>query len=141
MLPYDTGVGIAKAHIAFRHGEEGSAARMDIKAQMAEGTAELHMSLTENRLEGYFVGNTKEELQKMESISDILIESLKNNELLSNLSVDQIPVFTREGEGTGNLLSKNDYRSKDADGLHSEGTEKRVLLQVAKLFLQSVRRA
>ncbi len=141
ILPYDTGVGIAKAHIAFRHGEEGSAARMDIKAQMAEGTAELHMSLTENRLEGYFVGNTKEELQKMESISDILIESLKNNELLSNLSVDQIPVFTREGEGTGNLLSKNDYRSKDADGLHSEGTEKRVLLQVAKLFLQSVRRA
>ncbi|MCQ2525631.1 MAG: DUF6240 domain-containing protein [Lachnospiraceae bacterium] len=141
IIPYDTGVGIAKAHIAFKNGEKGAPAKLDIKAQMAEGVAELHISLNDNRLEGYFVGNTKDELQKMESISDILIESLKANEGLSDLMVEQIPVFTREGEGTGNLLSETKYQSKDADGLHSEGTEKKVLLQVAKIFLQSVRRA
>jgi len=141
IVPYDTGAGIAKAHISFRPGEKGAAAKLDIKAQIAEGTAELHMSLNNNKLEGYFVGNTSDELQKMGNISDILIESLKENEFLGDVTVDQIPVFTRNGEGTGNLLSETKYQSKDADGLHSEGTEKRVLLQVAKIFLQSVRRA
>lgn len=141
LVPYDNGVGIGKAHILFKNGEAGAAAKLDIKAQIAEGVAELHMSLNEDRLEGYFVGNTKDELQKMESISDIFIESLKNNESVSGLTVGQIPVFTRDGEGRDNLISENDYRSKDADGLHSEGTENRVLLQVAKIFLQSVRRA
>ncbi|MCQ2494762.1 MAG: hypothetical protein MJ104_09185, partial [Lachnospiraceae bacterium] len=141
LVPYDNGVGIGKAHILFKNGEAGAASKLDIKAQIAEGVAELHMSLNEDRLEGYFVGNTKDELQKMESISDIFIESLKNNESMSGLTVGQIPVFTRDGEGRDNLISENDYRSKDADGLHSEGTENRVLLQVAKIFLQSVRRA
>ena len=145
VVPYDTGDGIGKAFISFRSSENDGPAKIDIKAQSADFTAEVHMSLNGDRLEGYFVGNNASELKKMESISDIFVEALKNSsensEVLSGINVGKLPVLAREGEGSHNRLIDNDYLSKDAEGLHSEGTEKRVLLQITNVFLQSVRRA
>lgn len=138
IIPIDINGEISKVRLSFKNGEGDT--KLDIKAAFSEGVAEAHFRIRDGRLEGYFVGNTAFELKKMESASDIFTEALKNSDALRGLEAGSIPVVGREAESA--YIRRNDNsRSKDAEGYSSEGSERKVLLQVTKVFLQSVRMA
>lgn len=141
IIPMEVGDKISKVHLSFLDGEGQNS--LAIKLALEEGQeVNAHFDLNGETLEGYMVGNNEDELQKLKAISDIFFEAIKENESLKGINVT--PVLVARGERAGSVSHKSirdNVRSKDAAKKESDGSERGVLLQVTKVFLQSVKSA
>ena len=138
IIPMEIGDSVSKVHLSFVNGEGHSS--LSISLALAEGESmEAYFEIKDSKLEGYLVGNTADELKKMESISDIFNVALNNNENLKGLSDRKIPVVSREADRPVHNIKQESKPRKDAMVSNSDGAERKILLQVTRVFLQSVR--
>ncbi|MBR1649719.1 MAG: hypothetical protein IJ691_00980 [Lachnospiraceae bacterium] len=139
IIPLEVGEDILKVRLSFRSsGEENS---LRISTVMDEEEVVSFLELSSGNLEGYVSLSGEKGLKKLKAAVDIFGETLKAEESLKDLKIGDIPLVT----GTGTLkipeTIKISNKSKDADVVNSDGSERRILLQVAKAFLQSVERS
>ena len=139
IIPLEVGDDILKVRLSFRSsGEENS---LRISTVMDEEEVVSFLELSSGNLEGYVSLSGEKGLKKLKAAVDIFGETLKSEESLKDLKIGDIPLVT----GTGALKKpetiKISNKSKDADVVNSDGSERRILLQVAKAFLQSVERS
>ncbi len=116
--------------------ESGDAGESSVEITLT-GTADpvtAHFDLNGDRLEGYLLGNHPEEVQKWNRVSDIFVEALKETPSLKDLEVARIAVLSR------NSMTKTTPAGMEAKAENADGTAHRTLFEVAKIFLESVRK-
>lgn len=128
-LPMEVGGEDAFVHLVVRN-EGRSKGRIRIAATVGESRMEAQLQVNHSRVEGYFSGNTPEEVTKLKAAADIF-SSLINEDASLDLEAETIPVVSRENihwTGTSDVDSQGNAGSPD------NGT----LYRVAKLFLQAI---
>ncbi|MCR4617471.1 MAG: DUF6240 domain-containing protein [Lachnospiraceae bacterium] len=140
IIPMEMGDDILKVRLSFR--SSGDDANVRITTKIGEEDIEAFFELSGENLEGYIVQNDKNSLKNLQITADIFDESLKTDALLENISIGETPVISKEsGNKKSAFKDKNLSKGKDAGAVNSDGSERRILLQVTKLFLQSVERS
>ena len=128
---------VSKVHISFRGSAGESTA--DIKLALDGEELEAYFELSSGRLEGYIAQNGEKTLKKITDAADIFVETLRKDSNFDDIQVSDIPVLNRDNRNVNRVSNtKRNSQSKDAKADNSDGSERRVLLQVTKLFLQTV---
>ena len=135
IIPMEFGNEISKVHISFRNSNGN--ARVNISTSVDGEAVEGFFELSGKIIEGYIAQNSDNTLKKMQTAADILSESLKTDSLLSDKEIANIPVINKEKFAKKAVINDNS-QSKDAEAIDSDGSERRILLQVTRLFLQAV---
>ncbi len=137
IIPMQFGEEISKVRISFRN--EGAGARVTISTAIGGEELEGFFELSEGNLEGYITETGRGALKNPEGFADIIVETLRKEPLLAGTKIGNIPVINSDSKGKRAVSnSKDNSRSKDAEAIGSDGTERRILLQVTRIFLQSV---
>ena len=128
ILPMYIGEDLAKVHLTLEHAKNRKS-QVNISVDISQGMhVEAHFSLQENRLQGFLVGNTREEVTKLQKAADIFLE-LMEQEGNTDWEISDIPVV-----GTG---AKRNAEPNQASGATGQATNAE-LYRVAKLFLKAV---
>lgn len=137
IIPMEFGDEISKVHISFKraHGN----ARVNISTRIDDEDVEGFFEISKGVLEGYIAQNSESTLKKMQTAADILTETLKEYFASSDIATGNIPVINKDKfAGKANLYENDNSQGKDAKAADSDGSERRILLQVTRLFLQAV---
>lgn len=144
ILPMYIGEDLAKVHLTLEHAKNRKS-QVNISVDISQGMhVEAHFSLQENRLQGFLVGNTREEVTKLQKAADIFLE-LMEQEGNTDWEISDIPVV---GVGAGFRTIGNSTNRSEADaernvepgqasGATGQATNAE-LYRVAKLFLKAV---
>lgn len=131
-LPMQLGDRIAGVHLTLQQGS-GSAGTVDIQIHTGEECTEAHFRVIGERVEGYLVGNTPEEVTKLQKVSDIFHEWIQTDTSADwkaeKFSVVSSRDMTRMAAG----------ETQNAETIETQADE-RQLYRLAKGFLQSVYR-
>ena len=114
--------------------EKGSAAKggISIAVDMGDDThMEAHLQVKNNRVEGFLLGKTSEEVRKLQEASDIFYNLINENASM-DLEAAKLPVVSR---GNINMTGTSESSSQGEGTSPENGT----LYHVAKLFLQAIR--
>ena len=68
---------LAGVHLTLQQGA-GETSAVDIRVDAGDEQLEAHLQVNGEHIEGYLVGNTPEEVTKLEKTSDILLERIMN---------------------------------------------------------------
>jgi len=110
---------------------------MSIRIFGGDTEIEGHFGISNGIFEGYIVKNGDSELKKLQSLADIFDESLIRDGDFKDISPVKTPVISRDSQKGGHPLSNRANRSKDAKESNSDGSERRILLCAAKVFLST----
>ena len=129
-LPMYLGDRLAGVHLTMQQGH-GADQRVDIWVDAGEEQLEAHLQVTGERIEGYLVGNTPEEVTKLEETSDIFLEWIQTD-TSADWKAEKLPVvsfrdMTRMAAG----------ETQNAENIESR-TDAGELYRLAKGFLQAV---
>ena len=129
-LPMYLGDQLAGVHLTLQQGA-GETSAVDIRVDAGDEQLEAHLQVNGEHIEGYLVGNTPEEVTKLEKTSDIFLEWIQTDTSADwkaeKLSVVSSRDMTRMAAG----------ETKNADTIESRiDTEQ--LYRLAKGFLQAV---
>ena len=129
-LPMYLGDQLAGVHLTLQQGT-GETSAVDIRVDAGDEQLEAHLQVNGEHIEGYLVGNTPEEVTKLEKTSDIFLEWIQTDTSADwkaeKLSVVSSRDMTRMAAG----------ETKNADTIESRiDTEQ--LYRLAKGFLQAV---
>ena len=131
-LPMQFGDRMAGVHLIMQQGF-GSAGTVDIEIHTEEECMEAHLQVTGDRIEGCLVGNTSEEVTKLQKISDIFHEWIQTDTSADwkaeKFSIVSSRDMTRMAAG----------ETQNAENIENR-TDERQLYRLAKGFLQSVYR-
>lgn len=131
-LPMQLEDRIAGVHLILRQGS-GSIGTVDIQIHTGEECTEAHLQVSGDRVTGCLVGNTPEEVTKLQKVSDIFHEWIQTdtsaNWKAEKLSVVSSRDMTRMAAG----------ETQNAEAIETQADE-RQLYRLAKGFLQSVYR-
>ena len=124
---------IAGVHLTLQQGS-GNVGTVDIRIHAGEECTEAHFQVSGERVEGYLVGNTPEEVTKLQKVSDIFHEWIQTDTSAGwkaeKFSVVSSRDMTRMAAG----------EKQNAETIETQ-TDERQLYRLAKGFLQSVYRA
>lgn len=133
ILPMYVGDELAKVHLTLERGkiQKGEVSiRVDFSQQMQ---IEAHFRLHEKSLSGFLVGNTEEEVTKLQKAADIFHELLQNSE--AGWQTEKLPIVS--GYATTNPVTMSGKGlSAEESTQQASNTE---LYQIAKLFLQAIK--
>ena len=135
IIPMDMGGEVSKVHISLR--SVGEEANMSIRVFGGDTEIESHFGISNGVFEGYIVKNGDSELKKLQNLADIFDESLIKDGVFEDISLTKTPVISRDSQKGGHPLSNRANRSKDAKESKSDGSERRILLCAAKIFLST----
>lgn len=129
-LPMYLGDQLAGIHLTMQQGFEGVQA-VDIRVDAGEDRLEAHLQVSGERIEGYLVGNTPEEVTKLEKTSDIFLEWIQTD-TSADWKAAKLPIvssrdMTRMASGESQIAETIESRA-DATQLY----------RLAKGFLQAV---
>lgn len=136
ILPMYVGDELAKVHVTLERGRQQKgevSIRVDFSQEMQ---VEAHFRLNGSALSGFLVGNTKEEVTKLQKTADIFLELIQNNE--SDWQVEQLPIVS--GYATMKQITG---AGREADAAVGETTQQAAntdLYRIAKLFLQAIKK-
>ena len=129
-LPMYLGDQLAGVHLTLRQGL-GETTAVDIRVDAGDEQLEAHFRVTGERIEGYLVGNTPEEVTKLEKTSDIFLEWIQ-----TDTSADW------KAEKLSIVSSRDMTRMTAGETQNAETIENRAdaaqLYRLAKGFLQAV---
>ncbi|MCM1089210.1 MAG: DUF6240 domain-containing protein [Butyrivibrio sp.] len=130
-LPMYVGEQLAAVHLTMeRSGKErgGISIAVDVGQSMH---MEAHLQVRNNRVEGFLLGKTSEEVMKLQNTSDIFCDLINKNSSM-DLEAMELPVVSGENI---NVTRTSEINSQGEDTAPDNGT----LYRVAKLFLQAIR--
>lgn len=130
-LPMYVGEQLAAVHLTL---ERGSKDRGGISIAVDVGESmhmEAHLQVKNNRVEGFLLGKTPEEVMKLQNASDIFCDLINKNNSM-DLEAMELPVVSGENI---NVTGTSEINSQGEDTTPDNGT----LYRVAKLFLQAIR--
>ena len=129
-LPMYLGDQLAGVHLTMQQGS-GETGTVDIRVNVGDEQLEAHLQVNGERVEGYLVGNTPEEVTKMEKTSDIFLEWIQTD-TSADWKVEKFSIID----------SRNMTRMADGEPENAEKIEGQVdtgqLYHLAKGFLQAV---
>ena len=129
-LPMYLGDRLAGVHLTMRQGH-GADQRVDIRVDAGEEQLEAHLQVTGERIEGYLVGNTPEEVTKLEETSDIFLEWIQTD-TSADWKAEKLPVVSSR-----DMTRMAAGETQNAENIESR-TDAGELYRLAKGFLQAV---
>ncbi|MBE5884737.1 MAG: hypothetical protein E7291_10090 [Lachnospiraceae bacterium] len=138
ILPMYVGDELAKVHLTLEHGkaQKGEVAiEVDISEEMH---VEAHLRLQGKKLSGFLVGNTGEEVTKLQEAADIFFELIQSSDF-ADWQMDRLPVVAGRGDVNPAAISGKGMEQQvtEAEVQQPTNTE---LYQIAKLFLQAIKK-
>lgn len=134
ILPMYIGEELSKVHLTFR---KDDAERGSIRIQVDYGEdshVQAHLQMRENRLTGFLVANTREEVMKLAQTADIFSKSLKE-QMGESFESEELPIVDARQAAVAERT-----REKTTDGnTEAGGPDNAQLYEIAKLFLQAIR--
>ncbi|MBE5874486.1 MAG: hypothetical protein E7287_08780 [Lachnospiraceae bacterium] len=134
ILPMYIGEELSKVHLTFR---KDDAERGSIRIQVDYGEdshVQAHLQMRENRLTGFLVANTREEVMKLAQTADIFSKSLKE-QLGESLEAEELPIVDARQAAFAEGVRENTTDGNTEAG----GPDNAQLYEIAKLFLQAIR--
>lgn len=129
-LPMYLGDRLAGVHLTMQQGS-GETQTVDIRVDAGEERLEAHLQVTGEQIEGYLVGNTPEEVTKLEKTSDIFLEWIQTD-TSADWKAEKLPIVS----------SRDMTRMAAGETQNAENIESRAdagqLYRLAKGFLQAV---
>ena len=129
-LPMYLGDRLAGVHLTMQQGS-GETQTVDIRVDAGEEQLEAHLQVAGERVEGYLVGNTPEEVTKLEKTSDIFLEWIQTD-TSADWKAEKLPIVS----------SRDMTRMAAGETQNAENIESRAdagqLYRLAKGFLQAV---
>ena len=129
-LPMYLGDRLAGVHLTMQQGS-GETSTVDIRVDAGDEQLEAHLQVNGEHIEGYLVGNTSEEVTKLEKTSDIFLEWIQTD-TSADWKAEKLPVVSSR-----DMTRMAAGETKNADTIESRiDTEQ--LYRLAKGFLQAV---
>ena len=131
VLSMYVGEELAMVHLTLEKGgtEKGG---ISIAVNMGDDThIEAHLQVKNNRVEGFLLGKTSQEVRKLQEASDIFYNLINENASM-DLEAVKLPVVSRENI---NMTRTSENSSQGEESSPENGT----LYHVAKLFLQAIK--
>ena len=129
-LPMYLGDRLAGVHLTMQQGS-GEAQTVDIRVDAGEEQLEAHLQVTGERVEGYLVGNTPEEVTKLEKTSDIFLEWIQTD-TSADWKAEKLPIVSSR-----DMTRMAAGEIQNADTIESQADAGQ-LYRLAKGFLQAV---
>jgi hypothetical protein len=139
VIPMEFGDEISKVRLSFRRA--GGNANVSINTVIEDEEIQAYFELSHGILEGYLAQNSENALKKLKAVADIFGESLKEDGNFNDITFTGLPVIKPDMQNKKAVLSEKNKPGKDAQVNVSDGSERRILLQVTKVFLQVLGRA
>ncbi len=129
-LPMYLGDRLAGVHLTMQQGS-GEAQTVDIRVDAGEEQLEAHLQVTGERVEGYLVGNTPEEVTKLEKTSDIFLEWIQTD-TSADWKAEKLPIVSSR-----DMTRMAAGEIQNADTIESRADAGQ-LYRLVKGFLQAV---
>lgn len=129
-LPMYLGDRLAGVHLTMQQGS-GETQTVDIRVDAEEEQLEAHLQVTGERVEGYLVGNTPEEVTKLEKTSDIFLEWIQTD-TSADWKAEKLPIVSSR-----DMTRMAAGEIQNADTIESRADAGQ-LYRLAKGFLQAV---
>lgn len=134
ILPMYIGEELSKVHLTFLK-DDAERGSIRIRVDYGEDShVQAHLQMRENRLTGFLVANTREEVMKLAQTADIFSKSLKE-QMGERLETEELPIVDARqaafAEGAGNNTTDGNNEAGGPDNAQ--------LYEIAKLFLQAIK--
>lgn len=129
-LPMYLGDRLAGIHLTMQQGS-GETQTVDIRVDAGEEQLEAHLQVSGERVEGYLVGNTPEEVTKLEKTSDIFLEWIQTD-TSADWKAGKLPIVSSR-----DMTRMAAGEIQNADTIESRADAAQ-LYRLAKGFLQAV---
>ncbi len=137
ILPMYVGDELAKVHLTLEH-DENQKGEVSIQVDVHEGMhLEAHFNLQGNVLSGFLVGNTSEEVTKLQGTADIFLELVQNNRSL-DWQMEKLPIVSGYATVRSSGITGKNVAKESPEPI--QGASNTALYQVAKLFLQAIKK-
>ena len=129
-LPMYLGEQLAGVHLTLQQ-RAGTAGAVEIRVNAGDMELEAHLQVKGDTIDGYLVGNTPEEVTKLEKTSDIFLERIQTD-TSADWKAEKLPIVSSR-----DMTRMAAGETKNADTIESRiDTEQ--LYRLAKGFLQAV---
>ena len=129
-LPMYMGGQLAGVHLTLQQ-RAGTAGAVEIRVNVGDMELEAHLQVKGDTIDGYLVGNTPEEVTKLEKTSDIFLERIQTD-TSADWKAEKLPIVSSR-----DMTRMAAGETKNADTIESRiDTEQ--LYRLAKGFLQAV---
>lgn len=129
-LPMYLGEQLAGVHLILQQ-RAGTAGAVEIRVNVGDMELEAHLQVKGDTIDGYLVGNTPEEVTKLEKTSDIFLERIQTD-TSADWKAEKLPIVSSR-----DMTRMAAGETKNADTIESRiDTEQ--LYRLAKGFLQAV---
>ncbi len=129
-LPMYLGEQLAGVHLTLQQGV-GAAGDVEIRVNAGDTELEAHLQVKGDVIEGYLVGNTPEEVTKLEKASDIFLEWIQTD-TSADWKVEKLPIVSSR-----DMTRMAAGETQNADTIENR-TDTEQLYRLAKGFLQAV---
>ena len=129
-LPMYLGEQLAGVHLTLQQGV-GAAGAVEIKVNAGDMELEAHLQVKGDTIDGYLVGNTPEEVTKLDKTSDIFLEWIQTD-TSADWKAEKLPIVSSR-----DMTRMAAGETKNADTIESRIDTKQ-LYRLAKGFLQAV---
>ncbi len=139
IFPMYIGEELSKVHLTIEKGAAEEAS-VHIAAELGpEEHVEAHFRLEGGRLDGFLVGNTAEEVTKLQKAADIFTE-LIGREDSNDYEIAELPVVNSASRTDAGGMKSGGRIGMDAGNLQSgKAASSQELYHIAKVFLQSLK--
>ena len=132
-LPMYLGDRLAGVHLTMQQGS-GETSTVDIRVDAGDEQLEAHLQVNGEHIEGYLVGNTSEEVTKLEKSSDIFLEWIQTD-TSADWKAEKLPIVS--SRDMTRMASGETQNAETIDRIESRA-EAAQLYRLAKGFLQAV---
>ena len=132
-LPMYLGDRLAGVHLTMQQGS-GETSTVDIRVDAGDEQLEAHLQVNGEHIEGYLVGNTSEEVTKLEKTSDIFLEWIQTD-TSADWKAEKLPIVSFRD--MTRMASGETQNAETIDRIESRA-EAAQLYRLAKGFLQAV---
>lgn len=129
-LPMYLGDRLAGVHLTMQQSRENKGS-VDIRVSLEEACLEAHLQVNGDSIEGYLVGNTPEEVTKLQETSDIFLEWIRTD-TSADWKVEALPIV-----GSRDRTRMTAGETQNAENIET-GADTAKLYLLAKGFLQAV---
>ncbi|MCM1569468.1 MAG: DUF6240 domain-containing protein [Roseburia sp.] len=147
ILPMDLDGQPARVHLTFRQGEEEKGIVSIVMDFSKEEHIEANLQLREGKVSGFLLGNSPEEVMKLQRTVDIFSSQIKEDASFSmdaQLSIvdtaDKMGIG-RRAAGRNNAGTAQRVRTAAAEAPNTVHADNRELYRMAKMFLQAAKDA
>lgn len=132
-LPMYLGDRLAGVHLTMQQGS-GETSAVDIRVDAGDEQLEAHLQVNGEHIKGYLVGNTSEEVTKLEKTSDIFLEWIQTD-TSADWKAEKLPIVS--SRDMTRMASGETQNAETIDRIESRADAAQ-LYRLAKGFLQAV---